>query len=241
MAAQPDKIKLLRRLSAYTCFTVLDLNEKFASQIYLDEESKMKTSFKTPSGNNYCFNTIPFGLKNGSLTVKKTCDQILNEEMFNRFVVRICKKLVLFASDPAENEANFRELSQRFKDYNLLIEKMDVPLVNATQLEIFDSVISYSQIIPNPLKLTSIKYLKICETNIQLKMFQAFFASFADKITDYDMLNGNLEIATKHLFEASANTRPDTSRSNNNALSQTAFAKCFEQIKSRIANLINPK
>lgn len=238
MVAQPDKIKTLRCLSEYNCFTVINLNEKFASQIYLDEKSKIKTSFKTPSGNIYCFNTIPFGLKNGLLTVQKTCDQILNEETFNQSVVRIGKQIVLFASQPAKNEANFRELSERFRDYNLLVEKMNVPLVNVTQIEIYDSIISYSQIIPNKRKLTSIKYLKICQTYVQLKCFQTFFASFTDKLVDYNILSGNLEVVTK----APPDTRPVTPRNNNNLVKQTAaYSKCFEQIKSRIGDLINPK
>ena len=223
-----DKIRLLQRLTPFTYFIVLELNEKFASQIYLDEESKTRTAFKSPSGRQFfCYNTLPIGLKNTQSTVRRTCDRVLSENAsLNDFAVRVGQKLILFATDPTQNEANFHHLSVRFSDYNLNMRNLDKR--HDTELKIFDSVISRAILVPNPRKLTSIQFLKVFTSKEQLKLFQTFFSSFSsEQIPDYYALNSELE-----RLAASDINNP----SNSNALNN-----CFEQIKNRINSMIYPR
>lgn len=220
---------------------MLDLNEKFAAQIYLEQESRIKTSFMTPSGATYCFNTIPFGLKNAHLTVERTCDRILSEEPFENFVVRIGKKIIIFGNERADNESNFEQLQKRFLEYNLNAFRMDTPLVNATQLELFDSVISHNKLAPNPSKLPNIKYLKICQTSEQFRLFKEFFASFRDQISNFNVLNAELERLSVNLFSDSASANSPNIPNSVLTAAYNQFSSCFEQIKTRISDLINTR
>lgn len=223
-----DKIRLLQRLTPFTYFIVLELNEKLASQIYLDEESKTKTAFKSPSGRQFfCYNTLPIGLKNTQLTVRRTCDRVLSENAsLNDFAVRVGQKLILFAKDPTRNEANFQQLSVLFSDYNLNMRDLDKR--HDTELKIFDSVISRAILVPNPRKLTSIQFLKVFNSKVQLKLFQTFFSSFSsENIPDYYALNTELErLAASDI---------------NNPNNSNALLNCFEQIKIRINSMIYPR
>lgn len=223
-----DKIKLLQRLTPFTYFIVLELNEKFASQIYLDEESKTRTAFKSSSGRKFfCYNTLPIGLKNTQQTVRRTCDRILSENAsLNNFAVRVGQKLILFANDPTRNEANFYQLSVRFSEYNLNMRNLDKR--HDTELKIFDSVISRAILVPNPRKLTSIQFLKVFNSKDQLKLFQTFFSSFSsEQIPDYYALNSELErLASSDI---------------NNPNNSNALLNCFEQIKNRINSMIYPR
>lgn len=58
-------------------YTSLDLNESF-HQISLDEASKEKTAFVTPSGNFYEYNCLPFGLANSPSSFCRALDTILS-------------------------------------------------------------------------------------------------------------------------------------------------------------------
>lgn len=216
---------------------MLDLNEKFASQIYLDPQSRIHTSFRTPSGTTGCYNTIPFGLKNGHLTARKTCDLILSKTLLNSFSIRIGDRLILFASDEAENEKNRAQLNERFLEHNINMNELNVLQNNDTQIEIFDSVIGNSKVIPNPRKVTSIEGLMCCETSEQLRLFHEFFACFSDKLPDYYVLNSQQERLGKLLLIENPIPQPDVLAKN----TYNDFLKCFEQIKTKISSMIDKK
>ena len=215
----------------------MDLNEKFASQIYLDPQSRIHTSFRTPSGTVGCYNTIPFGLKNGHLTARKTCDLILSKALLHSFSIRIGDRLILFASDEAENEKNRAQLNERFLEHNINMNELNVLQNNDTQIEIFDSVIGNSKVIPNPQKVTNIEGLMCCETSDQLKLFHEFFACFSDKLPDYYVLNSQQERLGKLLLNENPIPQPDVLAKN----TYNDFFKCFEQIKTKISRMIDKK
>jgi hypothetical protein len=231
-----DKIWFLRHIKAYTYFTVLHLNDKFAAQIYLDQNARIKTAFKTPDGRFFCYNTIPPGLKNAHLTVKRTCDRVLRDNPdLGRFAIRLDRKLILLANDLSESQSNFELLCERFGENNIKMDKLDKlqDQDNLTEIEVFDSVVSKDKVVPNPKKLSHFGHLKICQTNAQFNLFKNFLASLSSLLPDFFSLNSEFESLGRNVFtDQSVANKP---------LTYSKFSECFEKIKRKISNLINSK
>lgn len=117
------------------------------------------------------------------------------------------------------------------------MNELNVLQNNDTQIEIFDSVIGNSKVIPNPRKVTSIEGLMCCETSEQLRLFHEFFACFSDKLPDYYVLNSQQERLGKLLLIENPIPQPDVLAKN----TYNDFLKCFEQIKTKISSMIDKK
>lgn len=73
---QPKVDKTLAQLSGAKFFSKLDANSGFW-QIPLAEESRLLTTFITPSG-RYCFNKLPFGISSAPEHFQRRMTAILN-------------------------------------------------------------------------------------------------------------------------------------------------------------------
>ena len=65
----------LAKLGKSSIFTKLDANSGFW-QVPLDDESKLLTTFITPSG-RFCFNRLPFGITSAPEVFQRTMSNIL--------------------------------------------------------------------------------------------------------------------------------------------------------------------
>ena len=73
----PSVDESLAKLGNSKTFSKLDANSGFW-QLTLDEESRLLTTFVTPSG-RYCFNRLPFGISSAAEIFQRTLSRILED------------------------------------------------------------------------------------------------------------------------------------------------------------------
>lgn len=102
-----------------TIFSTLDLNSAYY-QIELDPETKEKSSFVTHDG-VFCFNRMPFGLKNAPMSFQLLMSLVLKNINW-KFALCYIDDILVFSSDFETHLKHLGEVFQRLREAKLTLK-----------------------------------------------------------------------------------------------------------------------
>ena len=96
------------------------------NQILMHPDDQEKTSFIIDMG-VYCYNVMPFGLKNAGATYQCLMNMVFEEQIGNTLEVYIDDMIVKTAMD-RDPIQNLEEVFQQLRKYNLRLNPTNAPL-----------------------------------------------------------------------------------------------------------------
>ncbi|KAL0447289.1 UNVERIFIED_CONTAM: Retrovirus-related Pol polyprotein from transposon gypsy [Sesamum latifolium] len=100
---------LVDSTAGYELFSMMDAYQGY-HQIFMAEEDRLKTSFITDCG-IYCYNVMPFGLKNAGATYQRLMNRMFKDQIGTTMEVYVDDMLVKSRKD----EDHMKDLKQAFE------------------------------------------------------------------------------------------------------------------------------
>jgi len=155
----------LAQLAGAKVFTKLDANSGFW-QIPLTKESRLLTTFITPSG-RYCFNKLPFGISSAPEHFQKRMSRILSGL---DGVLCQMDDVLIYGRDRAEHDARVIAVLERIKSAGATLNP-DKCEFGKTCLKFLGHVIDQNGIHADPDKTTAIVHMSPPKTVSELRRF----------------------------------------------------------------------
>ena len=148
-------------------FTVLDLKAGF-HQIFLDEETKHKTTFITHRG-CYSFKRIPYGIKNGAIAFQTLMSRVLDSINFKYALVYI-DDILIHSANFEEHLVHLQAVFDRLNEACLKLQPKKCQFATP-RVEYLGHFFSKKGIEVNPAKIEAVKSYPVPKTRKQLKAF----------------------------------------------------------------------
>ena len=158
--------EILEKVDNSGCLSKLDLSKGFY-QIGIEEESRDKTAFITPFG-KYCFNRMPFGLRNAPAIFQRTMEEVLRG--CYQFSAPYIDDILVFSRSGVEQIGHLREVLGALKRNGLTI-KEDKCEFGKTHLEYLGHEIGGGELAVPEHRATAMNEFRLPETKKQLRYF----------------------------------------------------------------------
>ncbi|KAI5725494.1 hypothetical protein M8J77_016168 [Diaphorina citri] len=134
--------EMVRNVGDNTCFIIMDLKKGYW-QVPMDEDSKDFTAFTTPDGNKYCWNVLPFGLKNAPSTFVNLMKKVL-DGLIGNCVECFLDDVIIKARNYPELLYRCHLVLERFRIYNMTVS-LEKCKFGCTEVEFLGHMIGTSQ------------------------------------------------------------------------------------------------
>ncbi|CAJ2637852.1 unnamed protein product [Trifolium pratense] len=112
----PNIDKLVDNSSGFKLLSFMDAYSGY-NQIKMAEIDKKKTAFMTESG-NYCYNVMPFGLKNAGATYQRMMNKVFNNEIGDMLEVYM-DDMIVKSEKEVDHTAHLKKVFDQARKYNM--------------------------------------------------------------------------------------------------------------------------
>ena len=172
--------EILEKVGNSGCLSKLDLSKGFY-QIGIEEESRDKTAFVTPFG-KYCFNRMPFGLRNAPAIFQRTMEEVLRG--CYQFSAPYIDDILVFSRNGAEQFEHLRQVLGALRNNGLTV-KEDKCQFGRTHLEYLGHQIGGGELAVPELRATAMEEFKLPATKKQLRSFLGSMSYYRRFIKDF--------------------------------------------------------
>ena len=159
---------------------MLDLSKGFY-QIGIEEDTRDKRAFITPFG-KYCFNRMPFGLRNAPAIFQRTMEEVLRG--CYRFSAPYIDDILVFSRSGVEQIEHLREVLGALKRNGLTI-KEDKCEFGKTHLEYLGHEIGGGELAVPEHRATAMNEFRLPKTKKQLRSFLGSVSYYRRFIKDF--------------------------------------------------------
>ena len=146
----PKVDETLAQLAGATVFSKLDANSGFW-QIPLEKDSRLLTTFITPSG-RYCFNKLPFGISSAPELFQRRMQKIL--EALEGVVCQM-DDILVFGSNQAEHDSRLVAVMERLEENQVTLNSEKCEL-GKRSVKFLGHIVDQEGIRPDPQKTAAI-------------------------------------------------------------------------------------
>ena len=183
--------EILEKVGGCGCLSKLDLSKGFY-QIGIEEESRDKTAFVTPFG-KFCFNRMPFGLRNAPAIFQRTMEEVLRG--CYEFSAPYIDDILVFSRNGVEQVEHLREVLRALSDSGLTV-KEDKCQFGRTHLEYLGHLIGDGQLAVPSHRATAMESFLLPKTRTQLRSFLGSMSYYRRFIANYASYSALLSPAT---------------------------------------------
>ena len=183
--------EILEKVGSSGCLSKLDLSKGFY-QIGIDEESRDKTAFVTPFG-KFCFNRMPFGLRNAPAIFQRTMEEVLRG--CYEFSAPYIDDILVFSKNGVEQVEHLREVFRALSSSGLTV-KEDKCEFGRTHLEYLGHLIGDGQLAVPSHRATAMEAFLLPKTRTQLRSFLGSMSYYRRFIANYASYSALLSPAT---------------------------------------------
>ena len=180
----PHKIPTLEELnpefSNAKVFSKLDAKNGYWS-IRLDAESQLLTTFRSPLGQRYLFQRLPFGLNVSQDEFQNQMDEIL-ENLPG--VVSIADDVCVYGKDENEHDMHLLGLMNRAKEKGLVFNKSKCQ-IKQNSISFFGNKYTDQGVKPDPAKIQDVQNMPIPKDKDELKSFLGLMTYMAQFIPNF--------------------------------------------------------
>lgn len=161
-------------------FSKLDAKAGYWS-LKLDESSQLLTTFRSPLGQRYCYNRLPFGLNVSQDEYQKKMDEVL--ENMNG-VASIADDVCVTGKTEEEHDQNLLDLMKRASQKGLVFnsKKCDI---KKSSISFFGNVYTKDGIKPDPKKVSDIQGMPSPTNKDELRRFLGMITYLSQFIPKY--------------------------------------------------------
>lgn len=145
--------EILKDLGSAKIFTTLDLKSGYW-QIPLAPEARKYTSFTTPSGSQYQFRVVPFGLKNAPGTFQTLMQHVLADH-WGEFAIAYLDDIIIYSDKWEQHLLHLALVFERLNIYGLTCSPQKF-LLGQTSLPYLGHVVTSEGNLPQPKHLQAI-------------------------------------------------------------------------------------
>ena len=161
----PKVDETLAQLPGATVFSKLDANSGFW-QIPLEKESRLLTTFITPSG-QYCFNKLPFGISSAPELFQKRMSKILHGL---DGVLRLMDDVLVFGHAREEHDARLMAALERTEAAGVPLNTPNCEFAK-DRLRFLGHIINKDGVRADPAKTTAVLQMKPPQNIAELRCF----------------------------------------------------------------------
>ena len=183
--------EILEKVGNSGCLSKLDLSKGFY-QIGIEEESREKTAFVTPFG-KFCFNRMPFGLRNAPAIFQRTMEEVLRG--CYKFSAPYIDDILVFSNNGAEQFEHLRQVLGALSSNGLTV-KEDKCEFGRTHLEYLGHLIGDGQLAVPSHRAAAMESFILPKTRTQLRSFLGSMSYYRRFISNYASYSALLSPAT---------------------------------------------
>ena len=183
--------EILEKVGSSGCLSKLDLSKGFY-QIGIEEESREKTAFVTPFG-KFCFNRMPFGLRNAPAIFQRTMEEVLRGCYM--FSAPYIDDILVFSKNGAEQFEHLRQVLGALSSNGLTV-KEDKCEFGRTHLEYLGHLIGDGQLAVPSHRAAAMESFILPKTRTQLRSFLGSMSYYRRFISNYASYSALLSPAT---------------------------------------------
>jgi hypothetical protein len=175
--------------------TVEELNPKFSGAKYfskldaksgywavsLDEPSQLLTTFRSPLGQKYCFQRMPFGLKTSQDDFQRKMDENISDLTG---VVSIADDVCVVGHTKEEHDANLVALMNRAAERGIVFNSKKCSIAK-TSISFYGNVYSVEGIKPDPNKVQDIQSMPTPDDKDDMRRFLGMMTYLSQFIPNY--------------------------------------------------------
>ena len=183
--------EILEKVGSSGCLSKLDLSKGFY-QIGIEEESREKTAFVTPFG-KFCFNRMPFGLRNAPAIFQRTMEEVLRG--CYKFSAPYIDDILVFSKNGAEQFEHLRQVLGALSSNGFTV-KEDKCEFGRTHLEYLGHLIGDGQLAVPRHRAAAMESFILPKTRTQLRSFLGAMSYYRRFISNYASYSALLSPAT---------------------------------------------
>ena len=171
----------LNKLSGMQYFSSLDAKSGY-HHIKMKEEDKIKTAFRT-NDCTYCFERMPFGLKNAGFTYQMAMNKMLFD-VLGKYALVYIDDIVIYSKDFKTHMKHLKSV------FDILIKggvklTMKKCVFAKTSIKYLGFIVDGSGISPNPAKISAFKTFPVPTNQKQIKQFLASVGFYRHMIENF--------------------------------------------------------